>query len=354
MSAFALFIVLGEHLGEYLPDRPLDALVALSEAFTDFLDCPLIVVSSLEVLRGLFGHVLSSQDCLRAQGSEALASCVRWYFSFRSHFRCGVLLLLLADPTALSVATINIHSSAEHSMDSYPIETITFDSYTTLVNVGSQEEVLASYVDDLDDPESVSRFWRARNMMYTVIANDIDVYRPFYEILGLSLKFALESHGHDVSKEVRDEIRRTVYKDDLSIYEDVRSGMERLQELGYDMYIVSNGNPEMLDDLIKQAEVQDLIQDTISAHEVRKFKPPVEIYRHTAARTGTPIRDILHVSGGTMRDVWGAKHAGMQTAWVNRPSEFYPKEQLGKDPDMIVEGFDDLADQLACPTESLQ
>jgi 2-haloacid dehalogenase len=227
-----------------------------------------------------------------------------------------------------------------------PVETITFDSYTTLVDVGSQEEVLARHVDDLDDPESVSRSWRARNMMYSVIANDIDAYRPFYELLGLSLEFALESHGYEVSEKVRDEIRRTVYKDDLSIYEDVRPGMERLQELGYDMYIVSNGNPEMLDDLVEQADIQDLVQDTISAHEVKSFKPPAEIYRHAAGRTGTPIREILHVSGGTMRDVWGAKHAGMQTAWVNRPSESYPKEQLGKDPDMIVEGFEDLAGRL--------
>ena len=231
-------------------------------------------------------------------------------------------------------------------MTDLQIETITFDSYTTLVDVGSQEDVLIEYIDDLDNPEAVSRFWRARNMMYTVIANDIDAYQPFYEILGLSLKFALETYGHDVSEEVRNEIRRIVYKDRLSIYEDVRPGMERLQELNYDMYIVSNGNPEMLSDLIEHANINDLVEDTISAHEVETFKPPKEIYRHAAARTGTPINNILHVSGGTMRDVWGAKHAGMQTAWINRPSEFYPREHLGEEPNMIIEGFHDLVDRL--------
>lgn len=48
--------------------------------------------------------------------------------------------------------------------------------------------------------------------MYTIIANGIDAYRPFYEIQVCSLRFAIESFDYVVTEEFRDEISRTVYK----------------------------------------------------------------------------------------------------------------------------------------------
>jgi 2-haloacid dehalogenase len=227
------------------------------------------------------------------------------------------------------------------------IETVTFDSYTTLVDVYSQADVLAEKVDGIEDPEFVSRVWRARNMMYTVLANDINAYRPFYEIQGLSLRFALESFGYDVPEDVRKDIRQTVYKDQIVVFDDVQPAMERIADLGYDQYVISNGDPDMLDHMIEQAGINDVIEDTISADEVETFKPEVEIYRHSAGRTGTPINDILHISGGTMRDVWGAKNAGMQTAWLNREEKHYPIEHLGSYPDMTITTIHELADELA-------
>lgn len=226
------------------------------------------------------------------------------------------------------------------------VETVTFDSYTTLVDVDSQAAVLAENVDGLEDAEFISRVWRSRNMMYTVIANDADAYRPFYEIQALSLQYALESFGYDVPEDLRDEIRRTVYKEDVTVFDDVRPAMKRLEELGYEQYVVSNGDPEMLEHMIERAEIGDVVVDAVSADEIETFKPDVEIYRHAAARTGTPIDRILHVSGGTMRDVWGANHAGMQTAWLNRPDKHYPEEHLGEAPDMTVASLHEIADIL--------
>lgn len=225
-------------------------------------------------------------------------------------------------------------------------KTVTYDSYTTLVDVYSQAEVLEEKVDGIEHPEFVSRVWRSRNMMLTVIANDIDAYQPFYEIQKHSLRFALESFGYDVPEDVRDEIRQKVYKENISVFDDVKPAMERIRDLGYDQYVISNGDPEMLDHMVEQAGIEDILEDWISGDEVETFKPEKEIYRHSAARTGTPIENILHVSGGTMRDVWGANHAGMQTAWINREGKHYPHEYLGEDPDMTITTIHELADQL--------
>ena len=48
-----------------------------------------------------------------------------------------------------------------------------------------------------------------------------------------------------------------------------------------------------------------------------------------------------------MRDVWGAKHAGMKTAWLARPEKRLPRESLVPEPDAVVESLGEVADRLA-------
>jgi 2-haloacid dehalogenase len=226
------------------------------------------------------------------------------------------------------------------------IETVTVDSYTTLVDIGSQAGVLEEHVADLDDGESVSQLWRSQYIQYSMIANDIDEYRPFWELIGQGLRYALETSGYDVPADVRDRIRREIYEDRITVFEDVTDGIGRVVDAGYEVYILSNGNPEMLRHLVEAADLGDLVADTISADEVETFKPDPAIYHHAATRTGTPIEGILHVSGGGMRDVWGAKHAGMKAGWLARPEQSPAREHLGRDPDIVLETLHDLADHL--------
>jgi len=229
-------------------------------------------------------------------------------------------------------------------MDLESVETITVDSYSTLVDIGSQEAVLREHTT-ADDAASISQLWRSQYILYSVIANDIDEYRPFWELIGQALNYALDVHGYDLSEDIRDEIRRLVYEDQLVVFDDVTDGIERITDTGYEVYILSNGNPEMLDHLVEAANLGNIITDTISADEVETYKPDPGIYAHAADRTGTAIDNMLHASGGNMRDVWGAKHAGMQTAWISRPQRRHPRESLGQSPDLVVDGFGDLADQ---------
>lgn len=226
------------------------------------------------------------------------------------------------------------------------IRTVTVDSYTTLVDVGSQVDALESHVTGMDDAESVSQLWRSQYIQYSMVANDIDEYRPFWEFIGKGLRYALEANGYDVSAEVRDEIRREVYEDRLAVFDDVADGIERIVDAGYEVYVLSNGNPEMLRDLVSTADIGDVVADTISADEIETYKPDPAIYRHAARRVGVPIEEILHVSGGGFRDVWGAKHAGMKAGWLARPEQSVPREDLGRDPDFVVGSLDELADRL--------
>ena len=218
------------------------------------------------------------------------------------------------------------------------VSTITFDSYSTIVDVDAVEAALAAHVDD---PEPVSRLWRARSLEYTFVANHTDAYQPFYEMNRDALEHALAAHGVDLAEDEREAILETYH--DLDVFGDVRRGIERLREGGYDCYVVSNGNPAMLDSMVEGAAIGDLLENTISADEIETFKPDPEIYRHAAGRTGTPIDGIAHVSAGWF-DVQGAMHAGMQGVWADRKGS--PWDPFDGEPDYTIETFHDLADEL--------
>jgi len=76
------------------------------------------------------------------------------------------------------------------------------------------------------------------------------------------------------------------------VFDDVRDGIEWLRDGGYDPYVVSNGNPEMLASMVEHADIGGLIEETISADEIQTFKPAGELYRHATVQTGTPVDEI--------------------------------------------------------------
>ena len=224
------------------------------------------------------------------------------------------------------------------SFDADRVSTVTFDSYSTLVDVDAAEEALSERVEEA---EPVSRLWRSRSLEYTMVANHVDGYQTFYEMNRDALQYALEANDADVTPEEREEILGVYHE--LDVFPDVRDAIERVRDAGYDCYVLSNGNPEMLESLIDHTDIEDLVEDTISADEVETFKPSAELYRHAAERTDTPIEEMVHVAN-LWFDVPGAQHAGMQAVWVNRKDE--PWEQFGDDPDLVVDTLHEFADEL--------
>lgn len=219
------------------------------------------------------------------------------------------------------------------------VRAVTFDSYSTIVDVDSAERALAGRVDD---PGAVAGLWRGRSLTYAAMANYVGDYEPFWELVRRGLEYALSAHGTGLDGDELDAVLAVYH--DLDPFDDVRPGMERLADLGYDLHVVSNGSPDMLETMIEAAGIGDLLGETVSADEVQTYKIHPEIYRHAAARTGTPARRIAHASAGWF-DAVGAMNVGMQGVWVNRRGA--PPETWGPTPDLTVTSFHELADALA-------
>jgi 2-haloacid dehalogenase len=224
------------------------------------------------------------------------------------------------------------------SFDPTRVETITVDSYGTLVDPSAAERAVAAYTDD---PDPLLAHWRAKYLSYVMIANDVDDYQPFDELIEAALEQALGAHGIQTTAAERSEIM-AVY-DELDPFADVRDGLERLAS-DYDVYVLSMGTPAMLETMIEHADLGAFIEDSISVHEIRTYKPEAAVYQHAAARTGTPIEEIAHVAGPSF-DVRGAMAAGMQGVWIDRTNE--PWDPCFPTPDLTIDTFDDLVEAVA-------
>lgn len=226
-----------------------------------------------------------------------------------------------------------------NTFDATRVETLLFDSYSTIVSVESVVGTLDKYVEDAED---IADLWRTRSLEYSLVSNYIDEYQPFFDLIGSALQHALDAYDAEVSNKEFDDILNTYH--DLEPFDDVREGMKRLSNAGYDLYVLSNGNPEMLRSLVTVADIDPFLEDTISADEIRTYKPDEDLYQYAAERTETELHNLAHVTAPWF-DVQGAMHAGIQGVWVNREKE--PWTYYNGTPDVTIGSFLDLADILA-------
>lgn len=178
------------------------------------------------------------------------------------------------------------------------------------------------------------------------MSNYIDEYRPFFNLISSALQHALNAYDAEVSNEGFKEILYTYH--DLDPFDDVRDGMKRLSDAGYDLYVLSNGDPEMLRSLVDVANIGPFLEDTISADEIQIYKPDEDLYQYAVERTETELHNLAHVSAPWF-DVQGAMHAGTQGVWVNR--ENGPWTYYNGTPDLTIESFYDLADILTADAQ---
>jgi 2-haloalkanoic acid dehalogenase type II len=86
----------------------------------------------------------------------------------------------------------------------------------------------------------------------------------------------------------------------------------------------------------------------ISSETARTYKPHAAIFRELSQQMGIPGENILYVGDSRLADVIGAKHAGLQAAWVNRNWKDGWKRPADHafDPDYEVATLDGLLDIL--------
>src|SRR5271163_3166587 len=220
------------------------------------------------------------------------------------------------------------------------VAAIGFDVYGTLVDPLGISGELRRFVGD--DADRVAQLWRTTQLEYSWRRSLMGLYEPFSTCTVQALEFASRSLGHRLTPEVVATLLQA-YRE-LPPFPDAAQGLARMRESGHRMVAFSNGEAAFVRAVLTHAGLLPLLADVVSVDEVKAYKPAPAVYRHLAARTGTPMSETWLVSSNPF-DVIGAKVAGLRTAWIRRNSSAI-LDPWGIEADVVVADLVELCERL--------
>ena len=205
---------------------------------------------------------------------------------------------------------------------------IVFDAYGTLFDVNSAAEKCKNKLGN--KWESFANFWRTTQLEYTWLRSLMKKHKNFWQITEDSLDKSMKVF--DIDNNLKNELLN-LYKI-LSPYPEVKKVLKNLKERKFKLAILSNGTPELLNDLVKKNDLNNLFDDLFSIEEVQIYKPDSKVYDLPIKKYNIKPNEIVFLSANTW-DVSGGGNYGYHSIWVNRNKshfdnlDYFPKNEIG-------------------------
>ncbi|MEE6211373.1 haloacid dehalogenase type II [Salarchaeum sp. III] len=221
------------------------------------------------------------------------------------------------------------------------MDALCFDMYGTLCDTASVTRTLRRELDaSATHAANIDATWRRRQLEYAQQRSQMDDYATFREVTADALDYALARHNETPSAETRNRLLDAY--DTLDPFPDALDALDALAGR-FDLAVLSNGNPAMLDALAANTGIDSRVSRILSADAVSTFKPTPAVYEHAADELDRDLDDCWLVSSNAW-DIAGASHAGMNAAWVNRDND--PAERVGGDATLELPSLAALPDAL--------
>ena len=196
------------------------------------------------------------------------------------------------------------------------IKAIIFDAYGTLFDVNSAAEKCKGKIGD--KWEDFANYWRTTQLEYTWLRSLMNRHKDFWKITEDSLDKSMKFFKIDNS--MRDDLL-DLYKV-LSTFSEVKETLNKLKKKDFRLAILSNGTPSLLENLIKNNNLENIFDDIFSIEEVGIFKPDSKVYELPVNKYNIKKDEILFLSANTW-DVSGGGNYGYNSVWVNRNKNIF-------------------------------
>lgn len=212
-----------------------------------------------------------------------------------------------------------------------------FDAYGTLFDTSSAVRRHATAIGP--QWSALADLWRTKQLEYTWVYGGISppggVHRllPFRELTRQSLDYALSA----LSLDWRFAIPLLEAYATLEAFPDSAPCLSRLAAAGHRLAIFSNGDIDMLDDLVDGAGMRSELSCLISVRTAGCYKPAPTGYALVTQAFACDASHITFVSSNRW-DIAGARAFGFETVWVNRAAR--PDEYADFPPHHVVDGLD--------------
>jgi 2-haloacid dehalogenase len=156
----------------------------------------------------------------------------------------------------------------------------------------------------------------------------MDEYKNFGELAAVVLENIFYESGKQLTKETKAEILGSFRK--LPAYDDVAEALKILRQNNIKAIAVSNSSLAMIKEQLTNAEIIDLFDAYYSVDSVTRYKPFKEIYHYAAQQENVSPEDVVMVATHDW-DLFGAKKAGLTTAYIKRKKEIFNPYYLQPD-----------------------
>ena len=207
------------------------------------------------------------------------------------------------------------------------IKAIVFDAYGTLFDVNSAAEKCKDKIGD--KWEGFANYWRTTQLEYTWLRSLMKRHEDFWQITEDSLDKSIKVFNID--NKMKSELLN-LYKV-LSPYKEVKDLLNVLKKKKYKLAILSNGTPELLQELVKSNNLENFFDNIFSIETVKVYKPDSRVYDLPVKSYKIKAKEIVFLSANTW-DVSGGGNYGYNSIWVNRNNnifdslDFKPKYQI--------------------------
>ena len=196
------------------------------------------------------------------------------------------------------------------------VKAIIFDAYGTLFDVNSAAEKCKDKIGD--KWEGFANYWRTTQLEYTWLRSLMGRYKNFWQVTEDSLDKSMKAFK--IENSMRNELLN-LYKT-LSTFSEVKDTLKDLKEKKFKLAILSNGTPELLNQLVKSNNLDKFFDDIFSIEEVGVYKPDSKVYDIPIKKYQIQKNEVLFLSSNTW-DVSGGGNYGYNSVWVNRNNNIF-------------------------------
>ena len=207
------------------------------------------------------------------------------------------------------------------------IKAIIFDAYGTLFDVNSAAEKCKDKIGT--KWEGFANYWRTTQLEYTWLRTIMNRHKNFWQVTEDSLDKSMKVYN--INSSMRTELLN-LYKV-LSTFKEVPEVLKKLKGQKYKLAILSNGTPNLLNELINSNNLKDIFDDVFSIEEVKIYKPDSKVYDIPIRKYNIQKEEVAFLSANTW-DVSGAGNYGFSSIWVNRNNNIFdnldykPKDEI--------------------------
>jgi 2-haloacid dehalogenase len=217
-----------------------------------------------------------------------------------------------------------------------PGDIYVFDAFGTLFDVHSAARRHAARIGEAWP--RVSEIWRGKQLEYSWIYAGLGAHMRFEDATREALQYALTVCKLDpaLASQILPSYRA------LDTFEEVVFVLSALKATnGARLAILSNGDPDVLSDLIDHAKLNGLFEAVISVATAGTFKPNARVYAQACNAFDAEPSEITFLSSNRW-DIAGASAFGFVPVWVNRAG--LPDEYIDLPPQRTIRDLRALLD----------